>query len=148
MFTRPYSILALMYDNLTVAELEIRDGLRYLVLKEEVPDFFVPFDLFGRKRETPFSRIPEWVEDRVPPPNRIGLKKALKEIGLKRYDPMEIAIKTRATLVEDGFWLKVEETDTFEKNSVRGRLGFPKWDEKTYTLIKDNKDHSNNTNPE
>ena len=51
--------------------------------------------------------------------DRINRKEMLKKIGLENYNVYEIAYKTRAVLVEDYFWCKYEESDTYDEFRIR-----------------------------
>ena len=66
-----------------------------------------------------------WLEDRVFPSDRVGVKDLLRTLNLKKYDFLDIAVKTRDCLIEDGYWIEVEDSDTFRENTVRGQYGFP-----------------------
>lgn len=66
-----------------------------------------------------------WLEDRVFPPNRIGAKKILKSLGLKKYNALEIAKRTRACLMGDVWWIAMSSGDDFKECTLRGAVGFP-----------------------
>jgi hypothetical protein len=95
------------------------------VLKEGIPDEFVPLELFNSGRTESVFTVLKWVEDRVFPRERTDCDTLLKELGLDRYDAWDIAKKTRGTLMTDYFWLKIHDDDTYEKCSIRAAAGIP-----------------------
>lgn len=135
-------ILSLMFDNILVADLTTTNGTARFKVKEGLPEFFVPLDLFMWRSEITILDLAEWLEERVFPEDRMGVRKLLRSLGLKKYDPLEVALKTRACLVEDGFWIKVEEGDTFRDNTIRGKLGFKELDISNYPKAYISKGHS------
>lgn len=66
-----------------------------------------------------------WVEERVVPSNRIGLKRILKMVNMHKYDVLELARKTNVCQLTDPYWLAYSESDCFTKNSLRGLYGHP-----------------------
>ena len=44
----------------------------------------------------------EWIGCRIFPEHRVDCDKLLKQLDLNKYDPLEIAKKTKVCLVEDG----------------------------------------------
>lgn len=119
---------AIMFDNIKVAiGVKEPSGVQVFVLEPDLPEILIPQDLFlGRDRVSIFE-VAAWVEERVFPPDRIGVKRLLRSLKLKQYDAWEIALKTRACLMEDGFWLKVHVSDTYESHTIRGRFGNKAW---------------------
>lgn len=125
-------VYALMFDNILVAP--YNEATKKFTLVKGVPDFFIPQDLFMKRQEVTIYEVDLWLQERVFPPERIGAKKLLKSLGLKKYDAMEITKKTRACLMEDGWWFAIYPTDTFRNNTIKGASGHPEWDSTTYTL--------------
>ena len=50
-----------------------------------------------------------FLESRCVPRQRDGLSHYLAELGLDRYDPLEIIRKTAGRMAEDHFWIKILE---------------------------------------
>ena len=71
--------------------------------------------------------IKQWIKERVFPKNRLGVRKLLKELGLRVYNINNIAKATRCSIITDPYWIAYEEGDTYYKNSVRGQLGNDKY---------------------
>jgi hypothetical protein len=94
-------------------------------LKKGVPDWIVPKELFRDEKKCNASQVIDWACDRVFPEERIGAKELLLELGLDRYEPWEIAKKTRASLMEDWYWLSFRGNEKYEEWSARGRAGIP-----------------------
>ena len=102
---------------------QLDDGILF-TLKPDVPDWVIPKGLFpDGTTEVTMVDVIKWAESRVFPEERIGAKELLAEIGLNSYDPWLIAKAERASQVSDGYWLKLEPTDTYETHCARGRLG-------------------------
>lgn len=114
-------MIALMFDNIKVASV-VEDRV---ILEDNMPLFCTPRDLFMGRDNISKYELALWLEDRVFPPDRVGAKRLLRKMGLSKYDPLEVALDTRACLVEDSWWIKVKETDTFEKTTIRGLMGHP-----------------------
>ena len=49
------------------------------------------------------------MESRCIPRQRDGLQYYLSQLGLNRYNPLEIIRKTAGRMAEDGFWIKIVE---------------------------------------
>lgn len=122
-----------MYDDIVVAPYVEGRPFGTFLLQPNLPEFFVPQDLFLGRSSIPAIDLISWLEDRVFPPNRVGVKSLLRKMGLKKYDYFDVALCTRACLVEDGFWLKVNDTDTFRQCTIRGRMGYPDVDLSLYS---------------
>lgn len=95
------------------------------VLKEGVPQKYIPFGLFRNTKRESIFRVMDWFEDRAFPEERTDCKKLLDELGLERYNAWDIIKKTRGTLMTDYFWLKIDKDDTYEKCSIRGAANIP-----------------------
>ncbi|HDR7597788.1 hypothetical protein EXW35_26535 [Bacillus mycoides] len=120
-----------MFDNIQVAHQEGAIKNCSLVLEKDVNDFFIPKDLF-RNGSTKISKkdLLEWIGCRIFPEHRVDCDKLLKQLDLNKYDPLEIAKKTKVCLVEDAWWLTFSEKDNFRNDTLRGKLGFEEWSNK------------------
>jgi len=118
-------IYALMYDNILVAKMFTEGNNQFLRLEAELPEYFRPADLFFDKDEVDISEFIAWIEDRVFPRERIGADELLKSIGMEDYCGFEIALKNRACLMEDGFWLSFAPDEDFKKITLRGAAKYP-----------------------
>jgi hypothetical protein len=123
---------AIMFDNITVAFSYDLEGVKRFRLVENLPSFFVPQDLFLGRTEISIYELDMWLEDRIFPPDRVGVKKLLKSLGLKKYDVLAIVAQTRACLMEDGWWIAITPEDTFRHNTLRGFVGKPELNPKDY----------------
>ncbi|MEC2463883.1 hypothetical protein P9X10_03050 [Bacillus cereus] len=124
-------MIRLMFDNIQIAHEEVSNGKHELVLEkgiESTDPYIIPKELFpkGVKR-IPLGDILGFIEWRVFPKEREDCDKLLKELGLEEYDPLEIAKKTKASLIEDGWWIAFNDTDTYQKDTLRGKLGYTGW---------------------
>ena len=87
--------LKLMMDEKEIAHLS--DDGQYLCANEGVPQYDLPLNLFiGNSRKVPLVD------------------------GLPDYNAWEIVKRTNACLMEDPFWLRFSEDETFE-DTTRGR---------------------------
>jgi hypothetical protein len=112
--------LKLMSDNREIAYV-VDSKLR---AHEDVDSFDLPPDLFRGRREVDFYDLVTWLEGRIVPRERVGIKKLLKDMGLKNYDLWGIVRYTRACRLVDPWWIKVTSDDTFEKCTIRGQHGY------------------------
>ena len=88
---------------------------------EGVPQYYLPLNLFiGDKREVPLVDVVVWAKKRIFPKNRMDCKEILKLMGLPDYNAWEIVKRTNACLMEDPYWLRFSEDETFE-DTTRGR---------------------------
>lgn len=114
--------MKMMLDALVLGEFKKSEsGLITTFVKDEnIKDEWLPLFLRGDIDGDVWCLVYEWLKDRVFPKNRIGARKILKDLGLKKYDHFEIAYISRASLVEDPYWIAFEEGDTWSKNTIRG----------------------------
>ena len=111
--------LKLMMDEKEIAHLS-EDG-QSLCANEGVPQYYLPLNLFiGDKREVPLVDVVVWAKKRIFPKNRMDCKEILKRMGLPDYNAWEIVKRTNACLMEDPYWLRFSEDETFE-DTTRGR---------------------------
>ena len=111
--------LKLMMDEKEIAHLS-EDG-QSLCANEGVPQYSLPLNLFiGDKREVPLVDVVVWAKKRIFPKNRMDCKEILKMMGLPNYNAWEIVKRTNACLMEDPYWLRFSEDETFE-DTTRGR---------------------------
>ena len=90
--------LKLMMDEKEIAHLS-EDG-QSLCANEGVPQYSLPLNLFiGDKREVPLVDVVVWAKKRIFP---------------------KIVKRTNACLMEDPYWLRFSEDETFE-DTTRGR---------------------------
>ena len=111
--------LKLMMDEEEIAHLS-EDG-QSLCANEGVPQYSLPLNLFiGDKREVPLVDVVVWAKKRIFPKNRMDCKEILKMMDLPNYNAWEIVKRTNACLMEDPYWLRFSEDETFE-DTTRGR---------------------------
>ena len=111
--------LKLMMDEKEIAHLS-EDG-QSLCANEGVPQYNLPMNLFiGDKREVPLVDVVVWAKKRIFPKNRMDCKEILKLMGLPDYNAWEIVKRTNACLMEDPYWLRFSEDESFE-DTTRGR---------------------------
>ena len=121
-------MIALMYDGLELGKF-YKDGNDVLRLKlnDGVQASWLPY-IFEIGLESDMNKIIGiWIKERVFPKNRLGNRRMLKQIGLKRYNIKRIAKVTRCSVVTDPYWIVYDNEDTYTKNSIRGRLGLKKF---------------------
>lgn len=128
--------MKLMYDNLVVAIPFKEFNETLLKLVEGLPISFVPEDLFLDKDSVSLYEVLDWASRRIFPEERTDLKRQLTLLGLEDYNTIKIIRKTKACLIEDGWWLSFSEEDDWRVDTTRGRAGFPEWDPQTFTLKK------------
>jgi hypothetical protein len=116
---------AIMFDNITVALSYELEGTKRFRLVENLPSFFIPQDLFLGRNEISIYELDMWLEDRIFPSDRVGVKKILKSLSLKKYDVLDIVKITRACLMEDGWWIAMSPEDSFSLVTIRGIFGRP-----------------------
>ena len=119
-------MFVIMYDDIELTTTEnIGTPQVQMRLKPGLPKAITPFGLFRNSDTESMFKVIDWFCDRVFPAERVDCAELLADLGLDRYDPWEIAKKTRGTLMTDGWWLKVEPSDTYEGQSIRGLAGIP-----------------------
>lgn len=110
----------IMYDDIEVA---YKEGILYR-LRENIPRKYIPFGLFVNSDTENMATVTNYFCERAFPENRVDCKKLLNKLGLKRYDEWEIIKITRAVLITDGWWMKMEETDNYYDCTWRGWQGW------------------------
>lgn len=111
--------LKLMMDAQEIAHLDLSG--EFLCACENVPQHKLPLNLFvGDSRCVPLVEVVVWAKKRVFPKERTDCDRLLKTMGLAEYDAWEIVRKTGACLMEDPYWLKFSDTDSFA-DTTRGR---------------------------
>lgn len=111
--------LKLMMDEKEIAQLSA-DG-QFLCANEAVPQYELPLNLFLRDtRKVPLVDVVIWAKKRIFPKERTDCKELLARMSLPEYDAWAIVQRTHACLMEDPYWLKFHEEETFE-DTTRGR---------------------------
>lgn len=111
--------LKLMRDDTELATLA-EDG-KSLCALPGVPQELLPLNLFlGESRSASLVDTVIWAKKRVFPKERVDCARLLAAMGLAEYDGWEIVRRTGACLMEDPFWLRFEESQTFA-DTTRGR---------------------------
>lgn len=118
-------MIAIMYDGLELGYFKENGNKLELILHDNIKKSWLPyiFEIALDKDVDMNIILKAWIKDRVFPKNRVGSKKLLKELGLKKYNVERIAEVTRCSALTDPYWLVYEESDTYVKNSMRGKLG-------------------------
>ena len=80
---------------------------RQLAIKNQVSDQLST--AFGVNRNPDWNDFTIFLESRCIPRQRDGIKHYLEELGLERYDPLEIIRKTSGRMAEDACWIKIVE---------------------------------------
>lgn len=116
--------MILMYDGLELGVFKFNTECNKLefIKHDKIDEMWLPEIIRFAGNIDMRIVIDEWFKDRVFPSNRINLKNTLKIFGLKRYNHIEIAKQTRGSLMSDGWWIAMEENDSYTKNSARGKL--------------------------
>lgn len=118
-------MIAIMYDGLELGTfVRTGDEIR-LKLNPNIKKSWLPyiFELALDKNKDMNIVLKAWIKERVFPKNRLGSKRMLKELGLKRYNIEKIAEVTRCSLITDPYWLVYNEGDRYETHSIRGQMG-------------------------
>jgi hypothetical protein len=109
----------LMLDDREIAHLS-EDG-QSLIANEGVLQYDLPLNLFlGDARSVPLVDVVVWAKKRIFPKERMGCDEILRDMGLSEYNAWEIVKQTKACLMEDPYWLRFSEDDTFA-DTTRGR---------------------------
>lgn len=74
----------------------------------------------GSSRKVPLVAVIVWAKKRIFPKDRVDCKDILEQMGLPDYNAGEIVKRTNARLMEDPFWLRFSDTETFA-DTTRGR---------------------------
>lgn len=91
-------------------------------LLDSIKDSELPYML--QRSNLPSVRLTlllKWLEDRVVPKERYDIAEVLSLMGLKEYKVMDIAKQTKASLIDDDYWIKFFDTDDYYKDTLRGR---------------------------
>lgn len=95
------------YDGPQLCTLIYADFTDETLQAENYTDFLVK-TAFGRKTLPTWEDFRAFLEERCIPRGRVGLKEYLADMGLAKYDPLEIVQRTEGRMAEDDQWLKVE----------------------------------------
>ncbi len=115
---------AIMCDKIEVA---VREENGDFVLHKGIDRVCVPW-IFGPGDRITHEEFLKFLEDRVVPPDRVGIDDILKDLGLVSYTLLSVASKTKASLIEDPWWVKFTAHDSFENDTMRGAAGLEPWD--------------------
>jgi hypothetical protein len=115
--------LTLMADRQAIADTVRGEPFNKLRLRDGVDEFLVPGHLFRGGREVGMDRFCEWLRGRIIQPDRTDIRQRLSEMGLREYDLWGIVENTKASRQGDPWWVRTDEADTFEENTLRGLLG-------------------------
>ncbi len=112
----------LMRDGLVLGTFKMNEEKKKLefIKDEGIEDTWLPLMIYCGNDRDMREVLNEWFKDRVVPPHRIGIKHILKLNKIKEYDYMQMAKNSRASMVEDPFWVAMEETDTYKTSTIRG----------------------------
>jgi hypothetical protein len=117
-------MLAIMYDGLELGTF-YRDENNVLRLKlhENIKPSWLPY-IFEIGLKGDMEKIfPVWRKERIFPKNRLGYRKMLKELGLKKYDAAKIAEITHCSVITDPYWIVYKDSDRYYTCSIRGQMG-------------------------
>lgn len=86
-----------------------------------------PYEFYHWSTEEIFSEVPssniyDFLDNRTTPIERQGIQAFLSSLGLTCYDMWEICKRTRATTIEDMFWLAKSESEDFNDYVLRFKL--------------------------
>lgn len=109
----------MMYYNLVIGEF-INDGSHIYFrpdkgIKEEWLPFFLRLPEEQRWNRPIEDLLHWWITERTYQKNRIGLRKYLRAMGLHKYDPFEMAMRSRCAQVTDNWWIAAYEDDGYTK---------------------------------
>jgi hypothetical protein len=116
--------MVLMCDDLELTDKTYAEQGIIRLRDIDIPDWLVPIGLFYGRKECTALELIEWAKKRIFPSERMGADELLKELGIDRYEPWWIAKETRASLMDDWWWIKLSSGDKFETSSARGRAGY------------------------
>lgn len=122
----------IMYDDLVLGEIQrVPNSTKLMFIKDQHIDIsWLPFEIQSWYNcpegtdLTPFLKV--FMDERVIPPNRLGIRKILKQAGLKKYDTYALGDKLRYSNHQP-WWIAIEDTDSYSKTSLRGQLGVLPW---------------------
>jgi len=101
----------LMCGNTIIADVIAHETWGHAVslkLREGISTEKIPQDLFkDDKTSVHFWEFQEWGEQRCDIPDKLGKRKKIKQLGLKRYNQWEIVKKTGGHVALDQFWIAV-----------------------------------------
>lgn len=100
-------IYSIYYDGILVAKQENPNGV-FVKYATKLPELV--FGLDG-SREGTHKMFVRWLSGRMFPPERLDAAELLRELGLPKYDVIEIAKKTRGTSPKDLFSITWEDYD-------------------------------------
>ena len=112
--------LYLMMGEKQIAHSDSKSAISKFILEDGLKAYEKPDGLFKNKTEITIYEMMDWASKRVFPKERTDCKKLLDEMGLNDYFPWEIAKQTRASLIEDKFWIKFGKGDEYYKDTARG----------------------------
>lgn len=109
-----YNKFKLYHKDLLVSEVEVQ-GVKVRV-KNHVHNWLNPFKAWN-DGTMPIGVFTRWIEDRVIPPSRVGIREYLDGIGIKEYNPRVIFNRTHGTMVSDHWWVQFdgEEDMTYDQ---------------------------------
>lgn len=84
----------------------------------------VPFGMFRNGKTEETKKVFDWVEERVVPPERVGIEDILKAMNLEKYCAWEMVKQTGGTLMTDPFWIKFSNSWSYRDHTIRGIFNF------------------------
>lgn len=88
---------------------------------EGIDPFKLPIGLFKVGEDScSYTQFKGWLSKRAFPPSRDDASKLLAELGLTEYNIIPIIEKTRGSLATDDWWIKVNPSDDFYRDTLRG----------------------------
>lgn len=117
----------LMYDDLVLGEfIPDEKGQITFIQDPGIKDEWLPFEIQGWKSCPPGSPLAPhlrvFMEERVIPPNRYGIRRILQMAGLKKYNLYKLGDKLRYSNNQQ-WWIAIEDTDSYRQLTVRGASG-------------------------
>lgn len=95
------------YDDQTLCSKIGADYTAQTVCFENYIDNFLR-TAFGNNPAPTWEDFQTFLEERCIPRSRAGLREYLETIGVDRYDPLDIILKTEGRMAEDDQWIRVE----------------------------------------
>lgn len=96
------------YDGETLCTKICADRTTRRLAIEDKTDSFLS-TAFGVNRTPNWEDLNTFLESRCIPRQRDGLQYYLAQLGLERYEPLEIIRKTAGRMAEDACWIKIVE---------------------------------------